>query len=105
MKRKRIRWAASIYGRAVEELRETAKHILAEHLEEETTFRWPEGPKENIEQLEVREQYTEGGEGVFTDGRRLNGQTAAATITKATFLGRYATVMDSEMLAIAMGWI
>ena len=30
--------------------------------------------------------------------------TAVATITNATFLGRYATVMDAEMLAIAMGW-
>ena len=41
---------------------------------------------------------------MFTDGSRPDGQTAAATITKATFLGRYATVTDAEMLAIAKGW-
>ena len=94
------------------ELKETAKHILEAYLEENTTLRWPEGSKEKIGQLEVLEQYTEDGEGgevqrrkkVFTDGSRLDGQTAAATITNATFLGRYATVMDAEMLAIAMGW-
>ena len=43
----------------------------------------------------------EGGEGVFTDGSRMDGQTAAAMITKATLLGLYATVMEAEMLAIA----
>ena len=41
---------------------------------------------------------------MYTDGSRIEGQTAAATITQAIFLGRYATVMDAELLAVAMGW-
>ena len=52
--------------------------------------------------MEVLEEIGEGG--LYTDGSRIDGQIAAATITKAIFLGRYATVMDAEMLAIAMGW-
>ena len=65
-------------------------------------------------------------EGVYTDGSRVEGKTGAATIavffffflhihclyaalreatiTRAEYLGRYATVMDAELLAVAMGW-
>ena len=53
-------------------------------------------------EVKVLEEIPEGA--VYTDGSRLEGHTAAATITRATFLGRYTTVMDVEMLAIAMGW-
>ena len=99
MKRKRIRWAASTYERGIEELRGMAEVILKSCLSQETIFRWPKGVRERTAELEG---VTEGG--VYTDGSRIEGQTAAATITRATFLGRYATVMDVEMLAIAMGW-
>ena len=98
MKRKRIRWAASVYERGVQELKEVAEGILSSCLEEGTILRWPEGSGKKIGQLEVLEKG-----GVYTDGSRIDGQTAAATITQASFLGRYATVMDAEMLAIVGG--
>ena len=41
---------------------------------------------------------------VYTYGSRIEARTVAATITKAEYLGRYATVMDVAMLAVAMGW-
>ena len=41
---------------------------------------------------------------LYSDGSSLEGQTAAPTIKQGVFLRRYATVMDAEMLAIAMGW-
>lgn len=45
-----------------------------------------------------------GGRGVYTDGSRLQAKTAATTITRVEYLGRYAKLMDAEMLAVAMGW-
>ena len=42
-------------------------------------------------------------EGVYTDGGRVNNRTAVATITRAEYLGWYATVMDAGVLAVAMG--
>ena len=42
--------------------------------------------------------------GVYTDGSRIDDKTAAATITMGEFLGRYATVMDADLLGVAMGW-
>ena len=82
MRNKRVRLAASIYERGVEELKETARHIVEEWLEEITTLIWLKGSREKIQQLEVLEQYTGKGEGgeVFTDGSRMEEQTAAGTI-------------------------
>ena len=42
--------------------------------------------------------------GVYTDGSRVDNKTAAATITRGQHLGRYVTVMDAELLGVAMGW-
>ena len=103
MERKRIRWAASIYNLGVTELRGVAERILrSSGIEGNTVFRWPVGTRDRLQHLEVVENTPE--RGVYTDGSRLDGRTAAATITSPTFVGRYATVMDAEMLAIAMGW-
>ena len=41
---------------------------------------------------------------LYTDGTRMDEGTTAVTITDSGYLGRYATVMDAEMLAVAMGW-
>ena len=60
------------------------------------------GRGENSREILESAEAAEGG--VYTDGSRIERRTAAATITKAEYLGRYATVMDVEMLAIAMGW-
>ena len=92
----------SIFERGLEELRGVAGKILKSCLSQDTIFRWPKWSRERVAGLKVLEGVTEGG--VYTDGSRIEGQTAAATITRAIFLGRYATVMDAEMLAIAMGW-
>ena len=102
MKRKKIRWAVSAYKRGVEELRKVAGKILRSCLEEDTILRLTKESREKIKKVEILERATE--EGVYADRSRIEGQTAVATITQATFLGRYATVMDVEMLTIAMGW-
>ena len=39
-----------------------------------------------------------------TNGSRTQGRTAAATITDFWYLGKYVTVMDAAVPAIAMGW-
>lgn len=39
MRRKRIRWAASVYDRGVTELQGVAEKILRKHLEEDTIFK------------------------------------------------------------------
>lgn len=77
MKRKRIRWAASVYERAVEELRRVGEKILRSCLDQATILRWPMGPREKIAHLKFLEGMTEGG--VYTDNSRIEGQTAAAT--------------------------
>ena len=74
---------------------------MKEHLEDQTVLKWPEGTRKKIPRLIVREA-TEGG--VYPDGRRMENQTAASTITRGEILRRYTTVMDAEMLAVAMGW-
>ena len=40
--------------------------------------------------------------GTYTDGSRYNNETAAPTVTRAEYLERYATVMDVELLGVAM---
>jgi len=40
---KRIRWAASVYGRHLPELRKIAEPILLEWVEEDAELRWMEG--------------------------------------------------------------
>lgn len=39
---------------------------------------------------------------VYSDGSRIDGAAAGATTAEAKYLGRYATVMDAEMLGIAL---
>ena len=41
---------------------------------------------------------------VYTDGSRTESRTAAATTTRAEYRGRYTTVIDTEMIAVAMHW-
>ena len=41
---------------------------------------------------------------IDSDGSRRDSHTAAATNTDTWYLGETATVMDAEMLGIAMGW-
>lgn len=40
----------------------------------------------------------------YSDGSRIEEVVAAATRTHSVYLGRYGTVMDAEMLGIALAW-
>ena len=97
---KRIRWAASVYGRHLPELREVAEPILREWMEEDAELKWIEGTRgerrEQVVALE-KEQVEE-----WTDGSRIEGRAAAAARTKAEYLGTMATVADAEELGVSL---
>jgi len=101
---KRIRWAASVYGRHLPELREVAEPILREWVEEDTELRWMEGVgrrgAREVRVMELEEERVE----EWTDGSRMDGRTAAATRTKAAYLGTMATVADAEELGVSLAW-
>jgi len=100
---KRIRWAASVYGRHMPELREIAEPILREWLEEDTVLRWMEGNNGGERVARVVELDVERVQ-EWTDGSRMDGRAAAATTSKAEYLGSMATVADAEELGVAMAW-
>jgi len=93
MLNKRIRWAASVYGRDLPELRAIAESILREWIEE---LRWMEGSlgarMVRVEELD-KDRVEE-----WTDGSRIEGRSAAATRTEAQYLGTMATIADAEVL-------
>ena len=75
MQNKRIRWAATIYGRHMLELRGKAEQILREFLEEDMVLTWRSrgdyGRREvQIEELDV-DSVDE-----WTDGSRIGGQSS-----------------------------
>jgi len=104
--RKRVRWAASVYGRHEPELRPIAERILREELGDEValSFMTGEDPAEPGK-VELRDfnQGEEGGVG-YTDGSRMEGMAAAATAESGIWLGALATVANAEMLGIAGAW-
>ena len=102
MLRKRIRWAASVYGRHMPELREIAEPILREWVEDDAELRWMEGVKGEA-RVQLRELDSDRVE-EWTDGSRMDGRTAAATRTKATYLGTMSTIADAEELGVSMAW-
>jgi len=99
---KRIRWAASVYGRHLPELREVAEPILREWIEEDAELRWMEGTKGKgvvrVEELDASRVHE------WTDGSRMDGRAAAATRTKGEYLGTMATVADAEELGVSLAW-
>ena len=82
-------------------LKKTAEGILKKNLEQGVHLRWMTGEEGKIKNVKIAEE-TDGAE--YSDGSRREGQTAAATTRDAWYLGTTATVMDAEMLGIAMGW-
>jgi len=100
---KRIRWAASVYGRHMPELRRVAEPILREWIEEDAELRWMKGSKTGARRVEVTELEEERVE-EWTDGSRIEGRAAAATRTKAEYLGEMATVADAEELGVSLAW-
>jgi len=101
---KRIRWAASVYGRHIPELREIAEPILREWVEEDAELRWMEGTKGGKERVVHVEKLDEGKVEEWTDGSRMDDRAAAATREKATYLGMMATIADAETLGVSMAW-
>jgi len=70
MQCKRIRWAASVYGRHLPEQREVVEPILREWVEEDAEMRWMEGClKERTARIE---ELDEGGVEEWTDGSRID---------------------------------
>jgi len=102
---KRIRWAASVYGRGrhIPELRKVAEPILREWIEEDAELRWMEGSTTEPRKLKVTELVEERVE-EWTDGSRMDGRAAAATRAKAEYLGTMATVADAEELGVSLAW-
>ena len=99
---KRIRWAASVYGRHLPELREVAEPILREWIEEDAELRWMGGTKGkgtvHVEELDVSRVQE------WSDGSRMNNRAAAATRTKGQYLGTMASVADAEELGVSLAW-
>ena len=62
------------------------------------TFRSMEGEKGKIKNVEDPEG------AAFSDGSKREGHTAAAATRDTRYLGTGATVMDAEMLGMAIGW-
>lgn len=92
---KKIRWVASVYGRNVPMLRGRAGKVEADLI-------WMKGdPHNRISNLPVTEDIKGA---AFFDGSRIDNHTAVAIVSEAVYLGNYATVMDAEMLRVAMAW-
>lgn len=79
-----------------------ALKVTSEKPGDNTVLRWMKGGRRRVDFFRILDQETIGGV-AYTDGNRMQGDTAAATIGSFEFLGRYATVMDAEPLGIAVG--
>lgn len=87
-------------------LRPVAEELLAEVPDtEDIILQWPETPPirsrrhEVVEKELALEEVQE-----FSDGSRRDGAAAAANRREATYFGKYATVMDAELLGICLCW-
>lgn len=103
-RKKKIRWAASVYGRHLPALRHIAEKILQHRYEgHNLQFIWME---EQIPMTECKpfagEAYDEKRVEEFSDGSRLDEAAAAATTKQAMYLGLHATVMDAEMAGVLL---
>lgn len=104
MNKKRIRWAASVYARHLPQLREIAQPILEEAFGTHSVeWQWMDEPVPMDQRLEIEEvEWCESKVDGYSDGSRVRGVVAGANSMEAEYLGQYATVMDAEMLGIAI---
>ena len=110
VRKKKIRWAAPVYGRHLPILRETAQEILHQVFEmQNIQWNWMAIAKTSAlsQRKEISIREWQEGEGVeYSDGMRSRAEGAAAGATthsaEYVYLRRYATVMDAEMLGIAL---
>ena len=102
--KRKVRWAASVYGRCLPILRNKAQEILDQAYDTHgVQWRWMTEALPLKDQREVRTQEwcsTETEE--YTDGSRIEEAAAGATTRTAEYLGLHATVMDAEMLGISL---
>jgi len=103
MIRKRIRWAASVYGRNIPALREIAEPIIRDYTEEDAELRWMGGCARGERRVRI-EELDEGKVEEWSDGSRMEDRAAAATTTRAEYLGGVATVADAEELGVSLAW-
>jgi len=101
---KRIRWAASVYGRNIKVLREIAEPILREWVEEDAELRWMGERVIRGERTMRVVELDEGQVEEWSDGSRMDDRAAAATTTKAKYLGEMATIADAEELGVSLAW-
>jgi len=84
MRNKRIRWAASVYGRHLPEQRQKVEEILREVIKEDSQLRWMkeyQGARVvRVEGLDANAVKT------WTDGSRVKGRAAGATRKAGTYL-------------------
>ena len=103
-RKRKVRWAASVYGRHLSELQPIAEKILQQRYEgHNVQFRWMEHRLDMAERkpFVIRELNLQAVE-EYSDGSRLDGAAAAATSRRAEYLGMHATVTDAEMVGVLL---
>lgn len=103
-KRKKIRWAASVYGRCLPILRDLAQDILNDTYDTHNIqWCWMDNPCPLVEREQVRvKEWRMEDTKEYSDGSRVENAAAGAMTRTAEYLGHHATVMDAEMLGITL---
>jgi len=78
---------------------QSSKAIIREELGQEVRLIWMEG--ETPRGAVRHRQWNEEPEAGYTEGSKLEAVTGAVTVVKGIYLGKFATVMDAEILGIA----
>lgn len=104
--KKKIRWAASVYGRYLPSLKHIAAKILQErYADHNVHFNWMEEqiPRSDCKVFAI-EEYDQDRVEEHSDGSKLEDAAAAAIATarQALYLGLHATVMDAEMAGVLL---
>ena len=99
MKKKRIRWTASVYGRHLPILKPIVQPILEELFDTENAiFHWIGDPiiqecRKEVEETELATEEVQ----KYSNRSRRDGAAAGANTADVEYLGRYATIMDTEL--------
>ena len=103
-RKKKIRWAASVYGRHLPILKDVAQRILSQTYEtRDVQWRWMTEACPLTERKEVKlQEWNPDQTEEYSDGSRVEGAAAGGTTRRAEYLGQYATAMDAEMLGISL---
>jgi len=98
-----VRWAASVDGRRLPELREVAEPILREIGDEDTEWRWLPGGVVGQARVEIKQLRPEDVE-EWTDGSRSEERAAGSTQTRGLYLGSLATVAAAGVVLAWEDW-